>query len=353
VTTSTGWVGSLLHWVSDARRATYGTALIRLAFGGGALVFLLVHVANREYLWGRAARWAAPVDDNGGFGLPFTVFSGGLDTVPLTVAYAVLVVLAALVTVGWRTRWVTPVFLVLWVSLLESSPLTGDQSDNIFRILMLYLCFADLGGRWSLDARRRARRLARDGEVRPFGRFGSSHANATGVQVGTLLHNFAVIMAGAQICLIYVASGLFKAQGQFWQDGTAIYYPLQLSHYRPWPWLADLLVINAPMVALVTWFSVAVQLLFPVLLLNRWTRVAAILGILGMHAGIAVVMGLPFFSLFIMAGDCLFVRDSTFVAILRRLAPARERIARRLLPRRSEPVPEDADAPVPPQVPVA
>jgi hypothetical protein len=46
------------------------------------------------------------------------------------------------------------------------------------------------------------------------------------------------------------------------------------------------------------------------LLLQRHLRVAAVGGALLMHAGIAVVMGLPFFSLFMMAGDCVFVRDA-------------------------------------------
>jgi hypothetical protein len=330
-----------LRWVADARRATYGTALVRIAFGGGAFVFLLTHLQNREYLWGQAARWAAPLDANGGFGPPFTVFSGGLPSTDLAVAYGLLLVLAALVTVGWRSRWVTPVFLVLWVSLLESNPLTGDQSDNIFRILLLYLCFADLGGRWSLDARRRARQLARDGVVRPLGPLGSPRANAAAVQIGTLLHNFAVIMAGAQICMIYVASGLYKAQGARWQDGTAIYYPMQLSHYRPWPWLADLLVQNPLMVTVVTYFSVFIQLFFPLMLLQRWTRVLAICGVLAMHTGIAVAMGLPFFSLFIMAGDCLFVRDATFAAIWRRVRPWLEPSGGRRTRRRR---PSDADA---------
>ncbi len=331
-----------MRWVADARRATYGTALVRIAFGGGAFVFLLTHLQNREYLWGQAARWAAPLDANGGFGPPFTLFSGGLPSVDLAVAYALLLVLAALVTVGWRSRWVTPVFLVLWVSLLESNPLTGDQSDNIFRILLLYLCFADLGGRWSLDARRRARQLARDDAVRPFGPFGTARANAAAVQVGTLLHNFAVIMAGAQICMIYVASGLYKAQGAQWQDGTAIYYPMQLSHYRPWPWLADVLVQNSLMVTAVTYFSVFIQLFFPLMLLQRWTRVLAICGVFAMHTGIAVAMGLPFFSLFIMAGDCLFVRDATFRAIQRRLRASLGRAVGRPFER---PRPPEADPP--------
>nr|WP_281359019.1 HTTM domain-containing protein [Isoptericola chiayiensis] len=268
------------------------------------------------------------MQSNGGFSAPFTAFSEGLAPVPLTLGYLLLVGLAVLLTIGWRSRLVAPVFLVLWVSLLESSPLTGDQSDNIFRILLLYLCFADLGGRWSLDARRRARKAALHGAPRPFGPLGTPTFNARAEQAGTLLHNFAVIMAGTQICLIYVASGLYKAQGALWQDGTAIYYPLQLSHYRPWPELADILVANPFMVAVVTYFSVFIQLFFPLMLLQRWTRLIAISGVLSMHVGIAVVMGLPFFSLFIMAGDCLFVRDSTFEAVQRRLRRAASRRAR-------------------------
>lgn len=312
VTFVRGRSDAALHWVADARRATYGTALVRIAFGAGAVVFLLANAADRDYLWGRAARWAAPLADDGGFSGPFALYSGGLDGTTLTLAYAALLVTAVLFTLGWHTRWVAPLLLVQWVSLLESNPLVGDQSDNIFRILLLYLCFADLSGRWSLDARRRRRLVARYGAPRPLGRLGTAGLNATLDQLGTLVHNLAVVTACAQICLVYVASGLYKAQGARWQDGTAIYYPMQLSHYRPWPALNDLLAQSTVMVALATWFSVLVQLLFPVLLLWRWTRVAAIGGVLAMHAGIAVVMGLPFFSLFMMAGDCLFVRDATF-----------------------------------------
>ncbi|WP_265522029.1 HTTM domain-containing protein [Oerskovia flava] len=301
-----------LTWVTAARRATYGTSLVRLAFGVGAVVYLLVNFQNRHYLWGDAARWVSPRDANGGFGWPFTFFAGGSGATELTVKYLLLFVVACLFTVGWHTRWMAPAMLLLWTSLLESNPLTGDQSDNIFRILLFYFCFADIAGRWSLDARRRARRLATYGAPRPLGRLGSPTLNSRVSEAGTLVHNFAVITAGAQICMIYVASGLYKAQGARWQDGTAIFYPMQLSHYRPWPALNDLLVSNSFMVAAVTYFAVFIQLFFPLLLLRRTTRIIAIVGVLAMHAGIGLFMGLPFFSLFIMAGDCIFVRDSTF-----------------------------------------
>ena len=46
-----------------------------------------------------------------------------------------------------------------------------------------------------------------------------------------------VIMAEA--CLIYATAGWYKIQGSRWQDGTAVYYPLHLDYFSPWPALAD------------------------------------------------------------------------------------------------------------------
>ncbi|GMA25586.1 hypothetical protein GCM10025864_33450 [Luteimicrobium album] len=137
---------------------------------------------------------------------------------------------------------------------------------------------------------------------------------------------------GAQVCIIYLISGLAKAQGSNWQHGTGVYYPLILDLYRPWPWLADLLVSNGLLVTVVSTGAIYCQVLFPVALLHPVARRLAVLAVLGMHAGIAVVMGLPFFSLFMMAGDLVFVSDRTYAwanAWLRRRGDAlRRRLSR-------------------------
>ncbi len=298
-----GRVDSGEEWLLGARRATYGVAIVRIIFGGAAIWFLLANWSNRNYLWGDAAQWVSPLEQNGGFGWPFTLFAGGSGPTELNLKLIVVFALALAFTLGWRTRVVAPMLLICWVSLIESNPLYGDQSDNIFRILLIYLCFADLSGRWSLDARRRAR----GGRPR--------RVPVQASMLATLLHNLAVVAVAAQICIIYVASALYKVQGEYWQEGTAVYYPLQVSHYQPWPFLNDLLSSNAFGVLAVSYFSVFIQLFFPLLLLRRTTRIIGLLGVFGMHAGIALVMGLPFFSLFIMAGDQVFVRDRTYAAI--------------------------------------
>lgn len=45
----------------------------------------------------------------------------------------------------------------------------------------------------------------------------------------------------------------------------------------------------------------------------------ALIGILGFHIGIAVLMGLPWFSLTMVAIDAIFIRDRTWSAMHRRV----------------------------------
>lgn len=267
-----------VRWMTERRHATYGVALMRIVLGLGVAGYVAVNFPARQALWGTAGRWTTPL---GGHALT----SGPL----LTAGCAALLLVAVLVAVGWRARWTVPLLLLGWSGLTAINPLIADQGDNIARILLVYLCFADTSARWSLDARRRR--------------------NGTGGPVRNLLHNAAVLAVGAQICLVYVLSGLFKLQGEQWRDGSAVYYPLSLPQFRPWPELADLIVGNGWLVAVATWGTLALQLLFPLLLLQRHLRVVGVAGALALHAGIAVVMGLPFFSLFMMAGDCVFLAD--------------------------------------------
>ncbi|WP_423463621.1 HTTM domain-containing protein [Promicromonospora sp. MS192] len=282
---------AVVRWSTRSARATHGIALTRIVLGLAVGAYVAVNVPARHALWGAGARWTTPL--------------GGqvLATGPVLTAVCVAVILvSALVALGWRARWTVPLLLIGWSGLTAVNPLVADQGLNLARILLVYLCFADTSARWSLDARRR-RRAARP----PAG----------GAPVRTLLHNAAVVAVGAQACLVYVLSGLFKLEGEQWRDGSAVYYPLMLPQFRPWPPLADLIAGSGWLVAAVTWGTVALQLAFPLLLLHPRLRMAAVTGALLLHAGIGVVMGLPFFSLFMLAADCVFLD----VAALRRAGP--------------------------------
>src|SRR5699024_8758094 len=57
------------------------------------------------------------------------------------------------------------------------------------------------------------------------------------------------------------------------------------------------------------------QCAFPFMLFNRYTRIVALIGILSFHLGIALLMGLPWFSLTMIAVDAIFIRDRSFAKL--------------------------------------
>lgn len=81
------------------------------------------------------------------------------------------------------------------------------------------------------------------------------------------------------------------------------------------------------MVMLITYGTVVVQVAFPFTLFNRRVKNVLLAAMITEHAVIAVVLGLPFFSLAMIAADAVFLPTS----FLRRLgdlaARARGRLA--------------------------
>jgi hypothetical protein len=147
--------------------------------------------------------------------------------------------------------------------------------------------------------------------------------------VGNLVHNAALFVIMAEACLIYATAGWYKIQGSRWQDGTAVYYPLHLDYFSPWPALSDLMSSSGTMVMLVTYGTVIVQVAFPFTLFNRRVKNVLLAVMMTEHAVIAVVLGLPFFSLAMIAADAVFLPTS----FLRRLGDGAARARVRLLAR--------------------
>ena len=113
-------------WLFDAKHATYGLSLLRILYGLLMMGLLDVNFADRQYIWGVGSRWLQPLVDEEGFTRPFTLFSGNSPGL-FTATYLLMGFMALLFTLGWRTRLVTPVLLVLWVSLTHQNPLVDGR----------------------------------------------------------------------------------------------------------------------------------------------------------------------------------------------------------------------------------
>ena len=308
------------RWLLDAKRAQYGLAVTRILLGLTGLGLLATNFRTRYYSFGSGSAWngeaTEPVSDFPQIWI-FSLFHKlALHDVWLTVATLGLAALAIIVTLGWRTKITLPIFFAAWVSYIEVNDALGDQGDNMYRITLLTLLFADTAAHWSLDAKRRARPEAR---TSPAWKRALSGGAVVPSWFSNLFHNLAIVAVATHVCFVYASGALYKAGGAPWQHGYAIYSPLQTQRFGPWPELSELFTAWGPMVAVISWSSIILQMCFPMMLLRRPTRIIALFGIGSFHVGIAVLMGLPWFSLAMIAIDAIFIRDVTWARFSRLL----------------------------------
>lgn len=341
VTSATTWLRTTYaageSWMLDSRKASYGTAVLRIGFGLILVVQLVAGWGDRSLAWGAGRSFAqgrVDVDEFPAFLDLF--FNGSAPAWAFDLQYLALVALSVLLVLGWRSRIVIPVLLVLYIALFRTNPFIGDGGIQLMRMVLVYMLFADTSGRWSLDARRRSAAQAS----------GTPSRFASWAWLGTLLHNGAVLLIAFQIFVVYVASAMYKIQGGMWQHGTAIYYVFQLDEFSTWPQVTELIGRSGVLVAILSYSAVFVQLFFPFLLLRRPTRILALIAITGMHLGIGVLMGLMYFSMTMIAIDAIFIRDVTYEGVQRRLAPVLRRTWDRIRRRPTVPpaAPEELDA---------
>lgn len=359
-------VSTAIARVTEAALGPYQTAVVRIGFSATWLLFLLREFPHRQEMYGPDGPWSWDlaqqlISTNGAF--TALMWSDGrfwFETV-----YALSVLTGVLLLLGWRTRTMSVLFMVGVLSLQNRSIFMGDGGDNVLHLMCIYLVFTRCGQVWSLDARRarRGREARARGEhvadrvgpalwgvlgmvlvaVTLSGRLFDAEwfvplllwtfwlaqalwwvtgrrARASEPRIlldvlANIVHNGALLVIMAEACLIYATAGWYKIQGSRWQDGTAVYYPLHLDYFSPWPALADLLSASGTMVMLVTYGTVVVQVAFPFTLFNRRVKNVLLAVMITEHAAIAVILGLPFFSLAMIAADAVFLPTS----FLRRL----------------------------------
>ncbi|MFE4204115.1 HTTM domain-containing protein [Streptomyces goshikiensis] len=347
--------GRGLAKVTGQALGPYQSAVVRIGFSATWLFFLLREFPHRRELYGPDGPWSWDLahrltDSNEAF----SVLMWSDSTLWFELVYAVSVLASVLLMLGWRTRTSAVVFMVGVLSLQNRSVFMGDGGDNVIHLMAIYLVLTRCGRVWSLDARRAARRagsgagsgVGRDvagpvlwgvlGVVLAYGavsgRFTAGWLAAFAAVwvvlglwwtverhepegegravldvLANLLHNAGMLVIMAEVCLIYATAGWYKIQGSRWQDGTALYYPLRLDYFTPWPALSGVLAGSGVLVMLLSYGTVAVQVAFPFTLFNRRIKNVLLAAMMLEHAGIAVLLGLPFFSMAMIAADAVFL----------------------------------------------
>lgn len=262
-----------------ARRAVIGAALMRASLGCVLLYEYAVNYSQRHYLWG-----------------PERITSGMSETAIHAVLYGLssspwyfelvfhgAIFVTCLFTVGFGGRATTVALYILTLALQDLNHMITDGGDNIARIMLFYMMFADVSGRRTRDV---------------------------SVTVG-LIHNLAILAVVFQLSLMYLSTGMYKVMGESWQSGVALYYIMRV-HYFTWAGVSEHLYSNGFLVVALTYGTVLFEIAFPFLLLNRWTRWLAVCVGLLFHGGIALLMGLFAFSWMMVSFYFVLISDAEY-----------------------------------------
>lgn len=310
--------GALWALLRERPVSLYAASALRIGYGLLYLVFLLREFPHRETIWGPDSPWtpklARELFGQTGWASVLTLSD---NHAYFEICYTSAVVVSALYALGWRTRAMSVLFAVMVASFHARAILMTDGGDNLVLLMAIYLVFTACGRRWSLDARRVRLRSSGGGSPRraPFlDRAGAKAIRrlhplaAARENVTAVLHNCAMLVIAGQLCVLYGSAGLYKVQGGTWGNGTALHYVLNLDLFQPWPALSHLVDAHAILIAVIGYLTVLVQVAFPFALFSR-LKYPVLVILLGMHAGIAVLMGLPLFSGAMIIADAAFLPD--------------------------------------------
>lgn len=178
-------------------------------------------------------------------------------------------------------------------------PVILNGGDNLLRFVMLYMVFADSFQYFSI-------------KTKPF-------KNETRRRLCNLCSNLAVLAITIHLCLVYFWSAFHKIHSDVWFNGVATYYILSLAQFKGTSF-NDALTANGYFVTLSTYFTLLVEMFFPVLIWFRQTRIPALVCGLLLHIGIYIFMMIYGFEIIFIMLYGFFLTDREWFRILHKFA---------------------------------
>lgn len=204
--------------------------------------------------------------------------------------WGLTVLAAAAYALGWRTNVAKLVLLVGHYSFTRRAPAIAYGVDDLCSNLLFIQCFVPMGHALALDARRRAPLM-----LAPWRQ---------------TLRSMGLRLTQVQMAIIMAFAGLEKLRGEDWWDGLGVWFAMTdwefnfvpLEPFAAHPYLLNLLGYGA----------VLFELAYPALIWHRRVRGLLLLLAIGLHVGVAVVMGLWLFSAAMLASHLAFAPPSWF-----------------------------------------
>ena len=156
--------------------------------------------------------------------------------------------------------------------------------DTVFHMMGFLLIFMPIGARFSVDRYLRRPLDLHDGN--------SSHKGS----------GWALRLLQIQMCVILASSGIHKLNSPQWLSGDALYYVAHLDEFYPHFPVPQFLTNSLPLLRALTWFSLTVELLAPLLIWFKASRRTALLAIVVLHLSIEYTMKLGLFEWIMLVG---------------------------------------------------
>lgn len=267
------WPVAVLHgwrtfWFEP--QAAYTLGLVRIAFGALAVGWTFSLLPDLHELFGphgvEPQQWRR--------GCQWGVFAMWTSDRAVTIGWAVLLVCAIALTIGWHSRLAALTVFLLILSFEHRNLWVFNSGDLAVRIEALFLALSPCGAALSVDQRRSA------------GTFWSAQQRA----------RWPLRLMQVQLSLIYLASVQAKLSGDAWPQGTAVSYALRLPDMLLLPF-PDGLAGSALLMNFATWATLMIELSIGVLVWNKRLRPWVLAAGVVMHTLVMVTITVGFFTL--------------------------------------------------------
>lgn len=200
----------------------------------------------------------------------------------MRIVLSLLMLALVLLLLGAFSRVQAAIVYVLLVSLQHRNDVILDGEDIVFRLFGFFIIFLPLGATWSLDAVRRG-------------------------PPSKLYPRWPLRCIQIELCLVFFAAGAYKAIGEPWQDGTALYYISRLDDFFGRFWAPAFLFNSLPLLKAATWSVVALEIVLPIAVWFRKTRLPTVVAAVCFHLAIDYVMNLFLFQWIMLLGWLTFL----------------------------------------------
>lgn len=203
-------------------------------------------------------------------------------------------VVAAMVTLGWRTRITSVLLYGMLLSIHHRNMASCSGADVLMVVLAFTLMLSPSGAAMSLDYQRARKKL--------------------GAVFEPLIVPWAQRLIGFQIAMVYFATAMLKAGGKPWIDGTAVHYVLGNTEFHR---LSFGLTAYPTLTSAMTHGAMALEFALAFLLWFKAARPWILPAGLALHAGIMMTVQIPLFSEMMVIGYLTFLGADEWFAMAR------------------------------------